>query len=198
MTKRNKRIYWIRHGESYSNTSELNYNIVDPELTPNGIEQCGRLKKTIKFDKLDDKIDLIVVSPLTRALQSCSNIFDEHYYKINFICVEEIREHIDNLCHKRKTKTELKNQFKYIDFSNLNNHDYLYHKTKGSETKTEVIQRCKKFLKWLKSRNETNIVVITHGNFLYPMFNNVLHNIHNKTFFSNCEMRITDIDCNST
>ena len=30
---KNKIIYWIRHGESLSNISNLNHNIFDPDLT---------------------------------------------------------------------------------------------------------------------------------------------------------------------
>jgi hypothetical protein len=66
----------------------------------------------------------------------------------------------------------------------------MYKKFNGLEPKSNVINRCKWFVKWLKSRKESNIIVITHGNFLYPMFNDVLTlQTDNKTFFSNCEIR---------
>lgn len=195
MKKNNKRIYWIRHGESFSNTSELNHNIIDPCLTTNGINQCNDLKKKIKFDGLDNKIDLIVISPLTRSIETCINVFDDFIYKVKFICLEEIREHIDKPCHKRKKKNELIDKYKYIDFSHLKyNNDYLYEQYNGNEPDIQVIKRCEKFISWLKSRNETNIVVITHGNFLFPLFNNILNNIPNKSFFSNCELRIFELE----
>jgi broad specificity phosphatase PhoE len=191
MVKNKKIIYWIRHGESLSNISDLNHNIIDPDLTTNGKKQCQELKKKIKLDNIDYKIDLVVVSPLTRTLETCSNTFDDLINKTKFICLEEIREHIDKPCHKRKKKNILVNKYKQIDFSNLEyDDDFLYNKYNGLETKTQVIDRCNKFIRWLKSRKEKNIAVITHGNFLYPMFNDVLKDISNKTFFSNCELRI--------
>lgn len=193
--KNNKKIYWIRHGESFSNISDLNHNIIDPNLTTHGINQCEILKNKMKSDGLYNKIDLIVVSPLSRSLQTCSNVFDNLIYQVNFICLEEVREHIDKPCHKRKIKKELINQYKYIDFSNITyENDYFYDKYNGNEPKSEVIKRCNKFIKWLEFRKEKNIVVISHGNFLFPMFNDVLKDIHNKTFFANCELRIYNID----
>lgn len=193
MVKNKKIIYWIRHGESLSNISDSNHDIIDPELTFTGKSQCDELKKKIKSDNIDSKIDLIIVSPLTRTLETCSNVFDDLVNKIKFICLEEIREHIDKPCHMRKKKNLLVNKYKHIDFSNLtHDDDFLYKHYNGLETKSNVIERCKKFVRWLKNRKEKNIVIITHGNFLYPMFNDVLKNVPNKTFFSNCELRIVE------
>ena len=195
MTKNNKKIYWIRHGESFSNTSDLNNSIIDPDLTVYGIEQCQVLKNKMKNENLYGKIDLIVVSPLSRSLQTCSNLFDNLIYNSNFVCVEEVREHINKPCHKRKNKKELINKYKYIDFSNIiYEDDYLYDKYNCNEPKSEVIKRCNKFIKWLKCRKENHIVVISHGNFLFPMFNDVLKDSINKSFFTNCELRIYDMD----
>lgn len=198
-----KKIYWIRHAESYSNVSNYYDNVLDPDLTQDGIKQCEELKNKIKFNDFDNfnnlnnlniKIDLIVVSPLTRTLETCSIVFNEHIGKVSFICLEDVREQINKLCHKRKKKEILKKKYEFIDFSNLtSNDDNLYTQNNGLEKKSNVVKRCNKFIEWLKKRKETNIVVITHGNFLYPMFNDVLDNISNKTFFSNCELRIYDL-----
>lgn len=70
----------------------MNHNIIDPKLTFNGIKQCKILKEQIIFDKLDDKLETSV------------NIFNNLINKVNFICLDEIREHNDKPCHKRKKK----------------------------------------------------------------------------------------------
>ncbi len=189
MKSNDKIIYWIRHGESLSNTSELNSLIIDPSLTPKGISECESLKKYIKSNDIFNDIDLVVVSPLTRTLETCFNVFDELIYKVNFISLDEIREQIDKPCHKRNKISNIKNKYKFIDFSNVINDDIMYLKYKGLEPKSNVISRCKWFVKWLKNRKEKNIVVITHGNFLFPLFNEILKNVSNKAFFINCEMR---------
>lgn len=195
-----KKIYWIRHGESYSNVSNHYDNVLDPDLTQDGIKQCEELKKKIKLNNLNNlnkfnsEIDLVIVSPLTRTLETCSIVFSEHIGQVNFVCLEDVREQINKLCHKRKKKEILKKKYGFVDFSNLtSNDDNLYTQYNGLEKKSNVVKRCNKFVELLKNRKETNIVVITHGNFLYPMFNDVLNNIQNKTFFSNCELRIYDL-----
>lgn len=186
-----KNIYWIRHGESLSNISESNYSIVDPSLTSNGYLQCETLKKYIHSSKIIDNIDLIVVSPLNRTLQTYANIISPHTYtNIPTISLDEIREHINQPCHKRTTIREKKNLYKFVNFDKItDNQDNQYIKFNGLEPKSNLINRCKWFVSWLESRKEKNIMVITHGNFLLPMFTDVLANVDNKTFFANCEIR---------
>ena len=185
-----KKIFWIRHGESLSNVSELNSQITDTELTKKGFGECKNLREKFIEENLINSIDLIVVSPLTRTLQTNYEIFNSLIYHIPIISLDEIREQMDKPCHQRKNIKDKKKQYSYINFLNISNNDIMYSRIKGNETKEQVILRCKWFIRWLKNRKETNIVVITHGNFLYPMFNNVLKNVSNKTFFANCEMRI--------
>jgi len=187
--KINKTIHWVRHGETLSNISELNYQIIDPELTLKGRSQCDKL-----FDQLNqiDKnlpIDLIVVSPLFRTLQtmdlSCTNFI----YKCPIISLDIIREQINQLCHKRKDLDNIKKKFFYVNFSNIENDDILYKKFNGMEPDSHVISRCEQFMDWIRRRKEKNIIVITHGGFLSYIFNNILYNEPNKSYFSNCELR---------
>ena len=202
-----KTIHWIRHGESLSNISDSNSNIIDPGLTTNGLDQCEKLKSYVnKNSQIFGSIDLIIVSPLTRTLETYHNVFGSNTNNSNIpvisvipvipvISLDMVREQMDKPCHKRKTisKLKLKKQFDQIDFSNLPHDDIMYEKVKGTETKSQVINRCNQFVQWLRARKEKNIIVVTHGNFLYPMFNDVLDLNPNlkisKSFFSNCELR---------
>jgi broad specificity phosphatase PhoE len=187
-----KTLYWIRHGESLSNISEYNYSIIDPGLTSNGITQCKTLKTYIDSNKIIDDIDLIVVSPLNRTLETCANIIEsKRNLDIEIISLDEIREHINQPCHKRKSMKEKKKKYKFVNFKKIldKDEDLIYKKFNGQEPKTNVIARCEWFVSWLKKRKEKNIMIITHGNFLFPMFLNVLTDVDNKNFFSNCEIR---------
>jgi broad specificity phosphatase PhoE len=184
-----KIVYWIRHAESLSNISELNNQIIDPGLTIKGYEQCDNLRKYIELNNFKDFIELIVVSPLTRTLETCVNIIDN----IPIIALDEIREHIDKPCHKRKEINNKKLKYKNINFNKIVNLDIMYEKFNGNEPKSNVINRCNWFIEWIKKRKEKKIIVITHGNYLLPMFSDVLKNINNKTFFSNCEIRKTEL-----
>lgn len=189
-----KNIYWIRHAESLSNTSELNSQIEDPKITQKGIEECKQLREKIFSDGLDKRVDLIVVSPLTRTLQTCHELFYDLIYHIPIISLDEIREQIDKPCHKRINISEKKKIYPYVKFQIDSNNDLMYKKVSGNESFEQVLSRCEWFVEWLRHRKEKNIVVVTHGNFLYPMFNNILTNVSNKTFFSNCEMRLQKIN----
>lgn len=200
-----KQIHWIRHAETFSNTSELNYQIIDPHLTSKGIEQCFKLKKQFEDDNFFSNVELVVVSPLFRTLETASNIFDSLVYKAKFICLEEIREQMNKPCHKRKPIHTKKNLYKYIDFSTLTDIDTEFDKHNLNENINNVIKRIKWFLNWIETRKEKNIVVITHGNFLLPLFNKVLpsmlahsniinnHNNLSNDFFNNCECKTTII-----
>lgn len=184
-----KNVYWIRHAESLSNVSELNYEIIDPSLTHLGYSQCRLLKKYLKTNKIIETIDLIVVSSLNRALETCKQIID-HNSSINIIALDEIRERIDHPCHKRHLISKKKSQYKFINFNQIySDCDVMYTRFNGNESESNVKLRCEWFIDWLKNREEKNILVITHGNFLYPMFTKVLTNSDNKNFFSNCEIR---------
>ena len=188
-----KTIYWVRHGESLSNISETNHKIIDPSLTQKGIIQCETLKKKLESNKIIANIDLIIVSPLNRTLETYYNIIDNKLQNdILTISLDEIREFIDKPCHKREPidKKKKKYKYKFVNFDKIkNNHDYMYWVFNGFEPKNNIITRCKWFINWLKTRKEKNIMVITHGNFLLPMFENILTDSDNKTFFSNCELR---------
>lgn len=136
-------------------------------------------------------MNLIVVSPLERTLETCNKIINysnSNSNSIPIISLDEIREHIDHPCHKRKSISKKKSQYKFVNFNQIiDDDDLMYSKFAGNEPKSNVISRCEWFIGWLKNRKEKNILVITHGNFLFPMFN--LIDAENKNFFSNCEIR---------
>ena len=80
-----KRVILVRHAESTWNewrkrTSLCNGDLcccvmdpgfVDPALSGRGIRQCARLRDRVEAKKLLQRVDLIVCSPLGRALDTC-------------------------------------------------------------------------------------------------------------------------------
>lgn len=224
--KTNKKIiHWIRHAEAESNVPDYNFNSIDSNLTINGMAQCAKLKKNLKNKLGLSKIQLYVVSPLERTLSTYTNVFETMSTTVSttvstnttrlnhVISLEEIRERIDKPCHKRQDINFKKLQYKFINFAEIKtNRDYLYEFVGGFETEIELIERAKKFLNWLSLRNETNIIVITHGSFLHILFNKIIpnnpidftdikfytkFNSHEKKyvgeFFNNCEIKTTEI-----
>lgn len=146
-------------------------------------------------------VDLIISSPLSRALQTADAVFP--YTSRNFnggmtrrVCVEEFREINGWLLNaKRRDRMELKNMFPNWDFSFLN--------SESDETWTGVLEReadCAERgyegLRWIISKCvEENILLVSHGGLLrFTMSDHPhVHVVHDRSpaevRFGNCELR---------
>lgn len=180
-------LYFIRHAQGYHNIKQINNNnlkILYPEVTPLGEEQIKSLRCRA-LDVIED-IDLILVSPTTRTLQTAHGAFYDNTNK--FLVNELIREVLHNPCDYRKSKTELQKKFKDINFNDIEEDD----KMKLYEEEIEIEKRCDIFFQWLKNRKEKNIVIVSHGGFLYRFMKKYgdLCNLINKERMKNCELRI--------
>ena len=59
----------IRHAQALHNESS-DWSIHDPKLTKLGEQQCRELQESLKNTKIADEVELIVVSPMRRTLQT--------------------------------------------------------------------------------------------------------------------------------
>tara|TARA_B100000424_G_C22683360_1_gene374133 strand:- start:72 stop:632 length:561 start_codon:yes stop_codon:yes gene_type:complete len=178
------RIYFIRHAEGYHNLSEKAWNIKFPRLTEKGIIQANNAKKNIP-----SQIDLILVSPLVRTLETADIIFKSR--KNKFISEEFIKEKVVNPCDYRQPVLEVKDEFNYVNFDNIND-DYNFNK---HENDNDVSKRLELFYDWILNRNENSIAVVSHGQYLYQFINRYGDqlNITDKSWMENCEIRIGNL-----
>lgn len=109
-----KLIHFIRHAEGEHNVAgEANYinylkmDYQDAELSLHGEKQCRSLHNKIErsYPLLDDEVDLLVVSPLLRTLQTASFVFPHLIQKVNWIALDCIRvyqehHHLLEIIHK--------------------------------------------------------------------------------------------------
>merc|ERR1712224_489287 len=65
-----QRVVLVRHGEGEHNATR-NYKLIDPHLTEKGIIQA----RSLSGHPLFNGVELIVVSPLTRAVQTALEAF---------------------------------------------------------------------------------------------------------------------------
>ena len=124
-----KKVWCIRHGTALHN--ELYWYIgtrafsefKDTNLTAKGHEESIHLGKT--WDKIKD-IDLVLVSPLTRTLQTATNIFKEQ--NVRMVAIDELMEHPQcfEVCNQRLDKKILINQYPHVDFSKISDNHLLY------------------------------------------------------------------------
>jgi broad specificity phosphatase PhoE len=140
-----------------------------------------------------NKVELIVASTLSRALQTASYAFGTEG-QIPFIAVEEWRERIDEKpCERRRTVSELGADFPHVDFSEITNEDMVWQPDK-EESRVEMRARALAALKWLWRRPEYEIAVVTHSCFMADaLFHSktpfILSEDTLKPYFENCEVR---------
>ncbi|WP_297597055.1 histidine phosphatase family protein [uncultured Cetobacterium sp.] len=79
------KIILVRHGETELNTAGVFFGIMDPILTPEGMEQAESAKKILK----ELEYHKIYTSDLKRAKETAEII---NYKKINLVLTKELRE----------------------------------------------------------------------------------------------------------
>ena len=153
-----KKVYLIRHGESEGNFSGLSQD-ASSTLTDTGKDQASFVANRIfKFDA-----DVIISSSMVRAEQTAKIISDKINKPLEF----------SDLFVERRRPTEQYGLIKYKDLKWLeiekqvkdNFDDPSFHYS-DEETFYDLKYRAKKCFEFLESRNEKNIIVVTHGMFL--------------------------------
>ncbi|CAH0476672.1 unnamed protein product [Peronospora belbahrii] len=201
-----KTLYCIRHGESTYNEwrsrSLWNFSwlwvrdpmIVDAPLSAKGKKQVAILHDLIKSKQLDEKIELIITSPLTRAIETTIGAFQDT--KIPITVEPLCREMLDTACDIGRRPTDLEQQFlsqAKINFSFLDQFWWLemekFPRTGPNsapltsvvapkvadevmilrESREELDARIWKFVAKLAERPEQHIAVVGHSAFFKRM-----------------------------
>ncbi|KAI9106462.1 hypothetical protein K1719_021990 [Acacia pycnantha] len=200
----------------------MSYDYFDAQLTPLGWEQVDHLREHVQAFGLSKKIELVIASPLLRTMQTAAGVFGGEAYtdgidapplmeenvghsehaaisSLNcppFIAVELCREHLGlHPCDKRRSIHEYRDMFPAIDFSLIESDDDILWTPDIREKDEEVAVRGLKFLKWLWTRKEKEIAIVSHSGFLYHAlraFGNDCHPTVKSEIckhFANCELR---------
>ncbi len=142
------KILVTRHGQTDWNVEKRIQGRTDIELNNKGIEQAYQTKENLK----NEKIDLIICSPLKREKQTADIINKDR--NIPIIYDERLLE----ICYG-ENEGRLHDDFDYDGFwSIVNTHEY-----KDAENVNKFIQRAHNFLNDLKNRKEENILIVTHN-----------------------------------
>tara|TARA_Y100000022_G_C13061347_1_gene289031 strand:- start:1 stop:600 length:600 start_codon:yes stop_codon:yes gene_type:complete len=166
-----KNLFAIRHGEATHNVlfkkegmkTFFDQNYYDTELTNKGFNQSIELGNNWD-DK--NKMDLVIVSPLYRTLQTANNIFKN--VKVKIIALDCLKEYPQGLhtCNKRKTKKELEKIFPTIDFNYLDSNEDLMWSDTDSETIDELLRRINKMYDFIEKTDFKNIALVGHNSFI--------------------------------
>lgn len=207
--RHSKIIHLVRHGQGFHNvagevTQELycDETYFDAHLTARGWQQAGDLKAHAKTSDARIKPEIVIVSPLMRAMQTAAAAFGGGKWQegdttaqlmtegseqkeisaahsaiaqseVPFVAFELCREHIGkHPCDRRRPLEEYRKKFPGIDFSNVLNEDDIYWKAGQRESDADIAKRGIEFLQWLSNRPETEIAVVSHSGFLRCMLSN--------------------------
>ena len=167
-----KNIYCIRHGLAYHNVKAFEMGsqayvldeCFDAPLVDKGLQQAKDLGEQWEALSLIQKV---FVSPLTRTLETCQEIFKMHP-DVKIIALDVIKEFPQGLqiCNKRRDKKDLQEKFSRIDFSQLESESDQIWRKERMEHIEELRERIQDFKKFLKGLEETDIAVVSHSAFL--------------------------------
>ena len=167
-----KNIFCIRHGLAFHNIKAMEIGsdaylmeeCFDAPLVEKGIQQAKDLGNQWKGL---NAVQIVFVSPLTRTLQTCQEIFQAHP-GVKIIAHDQVKEYPQGLqiCNKRREKLELEKQFPEIDFSGLNSESDEMWRDDRLEEIEELRERIEQFKTMLQGLAETNIAIVSHSAYL--------------------------------
>lgn len=201
LAERTKKVHFIRHAEGSHNVASRNagtdavlvdnMDYWDAPLTEAGIEQCLELRRHLANRPSQGRpfthFDLVIVSPLTRTLQTAQHIFgparkpgapsflsppfeDTSLPRPQILVREEARERWGYYsCDGRRKISEIIKEFPDFDFSAIEHDEDVFY-TKEREPTEHIKDRTIQFLEWLNKRPEKCIAVVTHSSFLRHLF----------------------------
>jgi broad specificity phosphatase PhoE len=182
-------IHCIRHGQSTFNAA-YELEPVDPlhwdaPLTELGREQARAAAAQVR----DVPYELIVTSPLTRALQTTLTLFGDHP-SAGRIRVESLhRECLESSCDVGRAPVALRQDFPDLTFDHLD--EVWWHRDGEPDHRGLVLEsreildeRVRAFRDWLQGRPERLIAVVGHGTFFFHMTGR---------FLRNCEIAVLEL-----
>jgi uncharacterized phosphatase len=163
-----KRLYFIRHGLTEMNKLGLFSGITETPLTAEGRKQAKKAGQSAK----DLGIDLIVSSPLERALETAQIIAKEIGYTPAEIQTNKllIERHFGEMEGKPWTP------------------DFNIDGVADIETDDSLIARAKAALRWIESLPADNILVVGHGSFGRALRYHLAKHIDFKEYIPNAEI----------
>lgn len=164
-------------------------DITDAPLTQKGRDQCAERRAAASALT---GIELIIMSPLIRCLQTAHITFEDHLpgntpRGVKWMAHEGVREELGTLlCNKRRPLSETERLFPGVDFTRLpcgeddamweNHVDKMANEDgiPSRETTEDMSHRCYDFLvEFLRTRPEREMVVVGHSAWLLAMTNAV-------------------------
>lgn len=168
----------IRHGQSTFNehweAKGEDPGHIDAPLTRLGHAQAASVRAALA----DEPVDIVICSPLTRAIQTTLGIFGDRQVPVHVTCHH--RERLESSCDVGRSPATLKDQFPGLAFDHLSD-PWWHHEPDLSgpytvEPYPVFEQRVRHFADWLAGREEQRIAIVGHGTFFHALTGHWLRN----------------------
>jgi glucosyl-3-phosphoglycerate phosphatase len=174
----------IRHGQStfnahYEATGE-DPGHFDARLTALGESQAKEAAKKLE----NEPVDLVITSPLTRAIQTGLHIFGGRGIPFHITCRH--RERLESSCDVGRSPKALARDFPNLEFDHLD--DIWWHHQPGSAAPfvTEPLdlfqERVNAFRTWISGHPTARVAVIGHGTFFHALTGQWMQNCEIQRF----------------
>jgi glucosyl-3-phosphoglycerate phosphatase len=176
-----KTILCIRHGESTFNAMASGGRVdplhYDAPLSELGRQQVQRAREVLRTME----IDLVVTTPLTRALQTTAGLFADHPSSPPILVESLHRERLENSCDVGRSPALLSREFPSFALDHLpevwwHHHDSPDERGVCVEPVELVQSRAEAFRRFLLQRPERVIAVVGHGTFFHILLGQPLAN----------------------
>jgi glucosyl-3-phosphoglycerate phosphatase len=161
----------IRHAQSTFNAHYAAFGVdpghIDARLSELGLQQVEAARETLA----GTPVDLVVVTPLTRALQTAQGLFGDREVPVHVTCLH--RERLESSCDVGRSPVHLARDFPHLAFDHLA--DPWWHAPEGHEgpfaiePENEFRARVDRFRTWVGERPERRVAVIGHGTFFHAL-----------------------------
>jgi broad specificity phosphatase PhoE len=164
-------ILLIRHGQStfnahYEETGE-DPGHFDARLTALGREQAKATRALLA----DERVDLVITSPLTRAIETGLHIFGDRDIPFHITCRH--RERLESSCDVGRSPEALKTEFPALEFDHLDAIWWHHEPAAKSPFVTEPLsafeKRVRVFRDWIATHPAQRLAVIGHGTFFHAL-----------------------------
>lgn len=166
-----KRVVLVRHGEGVHNQTK-NYSLVDPPLTQKGVDQA----KSLQGNPLFEECQLLVVTPLQRAVHTAATVFGERP-NCRTVITALHTERWSAKCDEGRPKGQLLADFPYVTdwqgWADLSGG--IWWGTPATDANWQNV-RLPAFCNWLRAQPEQHIVVVGHGGFFAPLAGKHMNN----------------------
>jgi broad specificity phosphatase PhoE len=174
-------VHFFRHGAAISNDPTLteaqilDARFLDAPLNERGREQARTAGIQLARVLNGSPVDLVLVSPLCRALETAELILSSAGISPPVRVIELLREaHGVRPCDARRPRSVAMSRFPLFDFSGVETEEDPWHRVDSRESLQSLRARCLDFQSMLSSLPYKTVIVVSHGVFLEQLLEGAL------------------------